>query len=188
MKIFSSCILIFFTALVLMGCSQSQSHPDINGYSYQKNKTDTDLVAVSYAIVNRLENNLKVPISPDDTIIVSSFVDVNNLNSSSTFGRIMAEQVGSRLAQKGYKVIEMKLRQHSIFVEEGKGEFLLSRDLKNISLNHNASVVVVGTYAFTNGRIYVSTRFVNPSNGVILASIDAGVPADSETQRSLMAN
>ena len=147
MKTLSSCILVFFTALTLMGCSHSQSHPDINGYSYQKTNKTTDLVAVSYGIVDNLEKNLKVPISPDDKIIVASFVDINNLTSSSPFGRIMAEQVGSRLAQKGYKVIEMKLRQSSVFVEEGKGEFLLSRDLKDISLNHKASAVVVGTYA-----------------------------------------
>lgn len=186
MKIMSSCIFFFFVALVLTGCTQSQSRPDINGYSYQKNSID--LVAVSYGIVNNLENNLKVPISPDDTIVVASFVDVNNLNTSSAFGRIMAEQVGSRLAQKGYKVIEMKLRQNSIFVEEGKGEFLLSRDIKNISLNHNASAVVVGTYAYSYDKIYVSTRFVNPSNSVILASFDYGVRVDRGTQKYLLEN
>jgi len=189
MKTLSSCVLTFFVAIAMIGCSQYQSHPDINGYSYQKTeKPSVDLVAVSYAIVNKLENNLKAPLSPDDTIIVASFVDIDNLNSSSTFGRIMAEQVGSRLAQKGYRVKEMKLRQQSVFVEERKGEFLLSRDLKNISLNNNASAVVVGTYACSMDKIYVSIRFVNPSTGIILASFDYGVPADASLQKSLMAN
>jgi TolB-like protein len=191
MKTLSSCILIFVAALALIGCSQPHpnitEYPDIKNFSYQR-KGDMDLVAVSYAIANQLEINLKAPISPDDTVIVASFVDVNNLNASSTFGRIMAEQVGSRLAQKGYKVIEMKLRQNSIFVEEGKGEFLLSRDLKNISLNHNAAAVVVGTYACSRDKIYISTRFVNPSNSVILSSFDYGMPASLNMQKYLTAN
>lgn len=189
MNISSSCILTFFVAITMISCSQYQSHPDINGYSYQKTKIPSvDLVAVSYTIVNKLENNLKAPLSPDDTIIVASFVDINNLNLSSTFGRIMAEQVGSRLAQKGYRVKEMKLRQQSVFVEERKGEFLLSRDLKNISVNNDASAVVVGTYASSYDAIYVSTRLVNPSNGIVLSSFDYAVPADSRVQKSLMAN
>jgi len=51
-----------------------------------------------------LENNLNASISSDEPIIVASFVDVSDLKST-PFGRIIAEQIGSRLAQKGYKII-----------------------------------------------------------------------------------
>lgn len=183
MKTISSLAVVLITAFLVAGCSTP--HPTTQNYSYKKNP-DVNLVAVSYAIVNKLENSLKVPISPENPIMVASFVDINDLTASSTFGRIMAEQVGSRFAQKGYKVIEMKLRQNSVFVEQGKGEFLLSRDLKNISLNHDASAVVVGTYARSRDKIYVSTRIVNPQNSIILASVDYGIPADSGLQKSLM--
>lgn len=183
MKKLSFLILIFITALVLAGCSQP--HPPVKNYSYQKHG-DINLVDVSYAIVNKLESSLSTPISSENPIIVASFVDINNLQASSTFGRIMAEQVGSRFAQKGYKVIEMKLRQNSVFVEAGSGEFLLSRDLKDISLNHDASAVVVGTYARSRDKIYVSTRIVNPENSVIIASFDYGIPAGPMMQKSLM--
>jgi TolB-like protein len=177
----SSLILVFIAAFVLVGCAQ----PTVTKYSYQK-KGDVNLVSVSYAIVDKLENNLKTPISPDNPIIVASFVDINDLKASSPFGRMIAEQVGSRFAQKGYKVIEMKLRQNSVFVEEGRGEFLLSRDLKLISLNHDASAVVVGTYACSRDKIYVSSRIVNPEDSVILSSIDYGIPAGPMLQKSLM--
>lgn len=73
-------------------------------------------------------------------------------------------------------------------VEEGKGKFLLSRDLKNISLNHEASAVIVGTYACSRDNIYISTRIVNPEDSVILASFDYGMPADLMMQKSLMNN
>ncbi len=186
MKKLFSYILVLVTALALVGCSQPQLHPKIiNDFSYQRYYKDSNLVDVSYIIVDKLENNLKTPISPDDTIIVASFVDLNNLKTSSTFGRIMAEQVGSRFAQKGYKIIEMKLRQKSVYIEEGKGEFLLSRNLKEIGLAHNASAVVVGTYGRSRDRIYISTRIVNPSDSVVLSSCDHAMPAGPELQKSL---
>lgn len=147
-----------------------------------------DLVYISYQIVDKLESDLKSPIAPDDTIIVASFVDINNLTVSSTFGRIMAEQVGSRFAQKGYKVVEMKLRDKSVFIEEGKGEFLLSRNLKDISKNHNASAVIVGTYGCSRDKIYVSIRIINPGDNVVLTSCDYGIPADLIQQYYLTRN
>ncbi len=132
-----------------------------------------DVVCASYGIVNKLENNLREPISQDASVIVASFVNVSDLTKSSAFGRIMSEQIGSRFAQKGYKVIEMKLRQNSIFVDqENKGEFLLSRNIKDISLTHKASVVVVGTYAKGHDKVYVSARMINPIDSVILSSCD----------------
>ena len=136
-------------------------------------KRDGNIMYASYKIAEILESNLSMPISPDDPIIVASFVDISDLKKSTPFGRIMAEQIGSRLSQKGYKVIEMKLRQNSIFVDsENKGEFLLSRNLQDISRNHNASAVVVGTYAPGHQRIYVSARIINPITSVILTSCD----------------
>jgi TolB-like protein len=154
-------------AIFLTSCSHRTAQiPKSNGW-------DGDIVVASYHITNNLENNLKAPISPEDSIIVASFVDVSDLNKSSPFGRIMAEQIGSRLSQKGYKVIEMKLRQSSIFVDsENRGEFLLSRNLQDISRNHNASAVVVGTYAQGYERIYVTARIINPQTSVILTSYD----------------
>lgn len=162
---------LFFVTLMSMfcfGCYASQKQVSTSQVSW-----DGDVVYASYKIVNKLENNLKQPISQDAPIVVASFVDVSDLTKSSAFGRIMSEQVGSRLAQKGYKVIEMKLRQNSIFVDpENKGEFLLSRNIKDISVTHKASVVIVGTYAKGHDKVYVSARMVNPVDSIIMSSCD----------------
>jgi len=151
-------------------------------------KWDGDIIYASYSMVNKLENNLKSPIPQQDSIIVASFVDVNDLSKSSPFGRIMAEQIGSRLSQKGYKVIEIKLRQNSIFVDtENKGEFLLSRNLQYISRNHDISRVVVGTYAKANQKVYVTAKIVNPVTSVILSSCDYELDfPDYKEMRALM--
>lgn len=170
MNIRALCLFVIVIFSVLFtGCSYTKQAQVV---SPQKS-WDGDVVDASYAIAHKLENNLRTPIAHEDSIIVASFVNVSDLTKSSHFGRIMSEQVASRLAQKGYKVIEMKLRQDSIFVDpKNKGEFLLSRNIKDISRDHNASAVVVGTYAQGYRKVYVSARIISPFDSIILSSCD----------------
>jgi len=165
--------LLFCVSLVLSSCAAQEGleYSRTGGHAWTGG-----LVTTSYIMADNLQNNLSQPISPNDTIIVASFVNVDNLQESSTLGRIIAEQIGSRFAQKGYKVVEMKLRQHSVFMAERKGEFLLSRDLREVSRNHNAAAVVVGVYGEGFDQVYVSSRIVRPSDNVVIASCDTSIP------------
>lgn len=166
--------LLTFNLILGMGCA---NHYGKRPYSYS---WDGNIIPFSYQIADGLETNLNQPISKqEESIIVASFANIDNLNESSTFGRMIAEQIASRLTQRGYKIQEVKLRQGSIFMQEGKGEFLLSRDLQHISKNYNASAVVVGTFAESRGWFYVSARIVRPSDGIVISSSDVGIEMGS---------
>jgi FlgO protein len=93
---------------LMLGCAAYQS-PARSDAAW-----DGNLVTVGYSIADQLVDNAAQSIRPADTLIVASFVNVNNLEESSSFGRIIAEQIASRFAQRGHRVIEMKLRQNSI--------------------------------------------------------------------------
>ena len=101
-NLFCRCILAVCVLVWITGCSAKS-----NIVQYE----NRNLVSASYHIADALENNLKLRISPNESLLVASFVNVNNLEQSSTFGRIVSEQIASRFAQNGYKIIEMKLRQ-----------------------------------------------------------------------------
>ena len=153
------------------GCAaQSQDAGPSKAY-----ELGSDYVLAGYAVADSLESNLRLPVSKEQPIIIASFVSVDNLTQTSTFGRMMAEHVGSRLAQKGYHVVELKLRQNSLFIQEGKGEFMLSRDVKEISRVHNAGAVVVGTYGDTREKTYVAARIVRTDDSMIISSCDYSV-------------
>lgn len=171
-------ILAASLLILATGCSANLKNVRTSGSG--------SLVATSYYIADTLENNLKHPISPNDPLLVASFVNVNRLERSSTFGRIISEQIASRFAQKGYKIIEMKLRQKSLFVQKAKGEFLLSRDLRAISKEHNCPAVIVGTYAEGYETLYVSARIVRTSDGVVIASSDYGMPIDFKAMEIIL--
>ena len=166
--------LVSICISLMLGCAAQQT-------AARSNSWDGNLVHVGYRIADTLADNATQLIGPSDTLIVASFVSVNNLEQSSSFGRIIAEQIASRFAQRGQRVIEMKLRQNSIFISEGKGEFMLSRDLREISRTHNASAVVVGTYADGGDRMYVSARIVHPTDNIVIAATDLGVPMQPNT-------
>ena len=158
---------------LIMGCASQQTPPgELNG--------DGNLVAVAYTIADKLAAAewFAQLIGPSDPLIVASFVNINNLEESSSFGRILSEQIGSRLVQRGLKVIELKLRQNSIFIREGHGEFLLSRDIRELSKTYNAAAVVVGTYAEGVDRLYVSARILRPADNVIISTYDVGIVMD----------
>jgi TolB-like protein len=156
---------------LMMGCV---AHQTPIGAAYG----DGNLVAVGYGMADKLAENSAQFIESSEPLIVASFVNVNNLEESSSFGRIIAEQIASRFVQRGQKVIELKLRQNSIFIREGQGEFMLSRDVRELSKTYNASAVVVGTYAEGGDRLYVSARIVRPTDNIIISAYDAGIPMD----------
>jgi len=140
---------------------------------------DTDLMKHSYRATEALLSIVVTPLSPTQPIIIASFVNVDDLEQSSTFGRIVSEYVASRLSQLGYKVIEMKLRK-SIFVKKDGGEFILSREAKNIYTEHQAQAAFLGIYAIASTHVNVSARIVNLNDSTIIASYDYQIPLSDD--------
>lgn len=149
---------------------------------------DVGMVDASYnaadALIKAVERNklLSYDLSPHKPVIVASFVNIDNMNNSSRFGRMVSEQVGSRFVQKGYQIIELKLRTNTIFIERERGEFMLSREVRDISLEHDAQAVIVGTYAEAAETVFVTAKLIRASDGVILASHDYEMPLGVNTK------
>ena len=134
----------------------------------------------SYLAGDRLARALLHRHFPLDTpIMAASFVNIDNLTKSSTFGRIISEQISSRLAQHDFRIIEVKLRQESIFIKKGQGEFMLSRELKDLGDSREIRAVLVGTYAVSEYFTFVSARIVRVEDSSVLASYDYEVPNDT---------
>lgn len=117
------------------------------------------------------------PVKPLDRtkpIIVASLVDIDELVSS-TFGRISSEQIATKLTKSGFEVIELKLRG-AIFVKSSEGELLLSREIKEITLNHKAQAVLVGTYAEVKNNLYITLKLVGTKDNIVLGAHDYVLP------------
>jgi TolB-like protein len=141
--------------------------------------------SVNYNAADSLLNQMHPKLSKDSPILVASFVNIDNLDASSTFGRVVAEQLASRFKQRNYATIEMKLRDN-VFIREGTGELLLSREVAEISTKHRAQAVVVGTYAVASKKVYLTARVVNSSNGRVLSSYDYDIPISRDVFKLLL--
>jgi len=174
---------VFCLALALAQTRKAASGPDAATRFLEANYRAVDALVGSIAPERSL--------SKEQPVIVATVVQVDNLNGS-RFGRVLAEQIGTRMSGIGYAVAELKLRG-KIFVKQGEGELMLSREAKEISGGQSAQAVLVGTYAESSGGVYdgssgyvfVTLKLVGVLDNLVIAAHDYVLPLDS-TVRSLL--
>ncbi|PHV13286.1 FlgO family outer membrane protein [Chitinimonas sp. BJB300] len=145
------------------------------------------MIKASYDAADRLAAMAYPIIKVDQPVIVATFVQIDRLTTTTTFGRLMAEQVASRLLFQKYPIVELKLRG-SVFVREGTGELLLSREVKDLSAAHNVQAVIVGTYALAGEKIFLNLKVVRPTDNRVLAAHDLAIEIDETTRALLMSD
>jgi TolB-like protein len=162
--------------LLLTGCANL-------GNNAQPQEPEPDLSELAHEAAEQMVMN-----NPDLTryspMIAATFVSIDNLSQSSTFGRISSEIMASALAQQGMQVREVKMRD-SMFIEESVGELILSRQVQRLSSQHNARSILMGTYAQGQDYLYVSARVVRAGDAMVLGSADFQLPLDNN-MRSLL--
>ena len=138
---------------------------------------------VFMAVDNLIQNN-QTQLPAETTFLVASLVNINSLQQSSTFGRTLAEYINSRLVWHGFTTSEIKLRQ-TLYIEEESGEFLLSRNINELSSKYNAEAVVVGSYSIGKYVVYISLRLVEASGNKILSTSEFEIPLGVEVNKLL---
>ena len=135
------------------------------------------LVFTTYGAADRLVQASQVPLDPAKPVLVTSLVALDDFNQSSSLGRLIGEQVASRLVMSGYNVVEVALRKN-LLLKQGAGQVMLSRDVKNISRLNSAQAVAVGTYAVGEEDVFVNLRLIRAGDGRILSAHDFTIKND----------
>lgn len=174
-------VLPYLLALCLSGCiATGATRP-----TYE-DAADSRLIAANYAAVDQLLAGLRLPLDTSTPLLVATLVNIDQLNESSRLGRLISEQASARLTRTGHTVIEVKLRGN-LFVREGTGELLLSRELKDITTQHHAQAVLVGTYAIANQYVYINLKVVGVHSNTLLSAHDYVLPLDDNIRAMLPA-
>jgi TolB-like protein len=169
-----------------VGCSKRYSNlpafsafPIHDSFNYSGGRFKTSYLADQIDAYYRGNSN--------GPLAVATFVNLDRLYNSSTFGRILGEQLISELAMKGYDVIEMRMAD-SMHVMNDEGEFGLSRDIRTLRQMQNITGIVVGTYAVSPDRIYVNTRLIDPASSMVVSAGSVEMPVTTEITRLLRNN
>ncbi|MEW6551473.1 MAG: FlgO family outer membrane protein [Campylobacterota bacterium] len=176
-----SVITLLFLPFIFSGCLSelAQKLPVLNSSDVQvKKEPETKNTTAVYSSVQDLTKEITKQllanhIKPDKkTIIVTSFVNLNQLNSTSDFGRLVGENMISQLHMEGFRVKEYR-GQNAVSIN-ADGEFNLTRDIKKLPNTIEADYILIGTYSNINDTtLSINSRIVDFANGDIYATANA---------------
>lgn len=169
-----------FLALMMTGCTTTDM-------AYLDARTDL-FIQTNYKATDGLVDSVKMSghdLPAQAVIMVATLVNIDTLTESSKLGRTVSEQVQARLTQRGYSVIELKLRGQ-LFVKKDQGDLLLSREVDEIRKSHQAEAVVVGTYSVAKDFAYINLKLVDP-DGKAIGAQDYTLPLDRNVRSMLKA-
>ena len=174
MKTIYLTLLIFVSCLSVTGCMKFKALIDY----------DHDLQRDTRQATEALFANTRQSVNRQQTILVASLVNIDNLTESSTFGRTLSQYISSWIVQNDFSTTEMKLSS-SVFFKQREGTFFLSRDIKKLTQKYEAQAIVVGTYSIADSTCTISLRLINALDAKILSAIDYQVSLGSNTKKML---
>ena len=178
------------SAAVLAGCSSfgepAQPVSTVRTeHTYQSAET-SNFLASSQEAINNLTANVPTQSTGTGPVLVATIVNVNNTGASSPLGRTLSEVYANQMVARGFHVKEVKLRS-DLYVREGTGELMLSREMRDIARSQNASMVVVGTFSPAANFTYVSLKLVRTEDSRIIAGHSYALPNDRDVTRLINA-
>ncbi len=123
-----------------------------------------DLVASNTSITSR------------NSIAVTSFVDLQNMDSTNWLGNSVSEGFIYQLQRRGFKVVDYKTTG-SIQVTE-QGDFSMSRDWKDLAKEQDIQYVLTGTMLRQEGGVIINARVVGLQSRIVVATAQGFLPAD----------
>ena len=118
-----------------------------------------------------------------NTFIVTSFGNLNKLSETSSFGRLVSENLIHELQVRKWQVFDIRLTKDIVVNETG--EFSLSRDIKKIRDIYKVGGIVTGTYAVAGNDIIVNARSMDINTGIVASSAQVRMPVDPFTDALL---
>jgi len=172
-------------ACLAAACANETARQRVPEVTYAE-AANSELIAANY----RAADALMAQFGGSPTagpLIVATGVNIDALELSSTLGRMISEQVSARFSQRGWLMVEMKLRG-SIYMRRGEGELILTREIGDIARTNQAQAVIVGSYALGASAVYVNLKIVQPVSNAVLSAYDYVLPANQEIRTLLGRN
>lgn len=179
MKYVNKALVLLLVPLMLAACASDRQE---EGYSPVL--AANAVVGTNYTAADALLAQLKGKLADDKPLIMATIVNIDALEQTSTLGRLVSEQISTRLAQRGLKMLEMKLR-NNVYLKRNQGELMLTREIGEVAHTHDAQAVVVGSYAETPQAVFVNIKVIQPTSNFVLAGHDFVLQKDA-TVRAMM--
>lgn len=160
--------------MLLAGCST----PDpLDANAASATRSSAALVGASYKAGDALLAQLGGKLAPGQPLLMATIVNIDALDQSSTLGRLVSEQIATRMVQGGVSMVEMKLR-NNVYLKRDQGELMLTREIGQVAQTHHAQAIVVGSYAESRDVVFINVKVIQPTTNHVLAGYDFTLAKD----------
>jgi len=172
---------ISITLFIFLGCSEKNTisksddptikkirNSDYIGSYANTDKIYQDLNGVIVAVADQLFTTKHI--KKTTGVILTSFVDLNQLNKTTTFGRLLGESMYNELHIRKFDVTDFR-GQDAVSVN-ADGEFHITRDVNKLK-DHIESIeyIVVGTYVkFEGNSVLINARILDSESGKVIST------------------
>ncbi|MEO5934360.1 MAG: FlgO family outer membrane protein [Duganella sp.] len=169
--------------LLLAACSSTTTKEEGNYSTISPNQ----FIDANYKAADSLIHQLNGKLTADKPLIMATIVNIDALEQTTTLGRLVSEQLSTRLAQGGLSMIEMKLR-NNVYLKRNQGELMLTREIGEVATAHNAQAIVVGSYAETSDMVFINVKVIQPNTNFVLAGQDYVLAKEAIVRSMLQRN
>ena len=171
-------LAILLLAVTSVGCV---SDPSRGPFENKPPTPDANIIASSHQAAEALIQESLENLSPSKPLLAASFANIDNLNQTSSFGRIISQQFATAFSNRDFQLVEMLLRK-DVYIKQQGGEFLLSREVKALGEVHDAQAVIVGTYAVGKNSVFITAKVIDVQRSTVIAAHDYQLPLGPDTK------
>ena len=131
-----------------------------------------------------LSRNLRDKDFKGEPVIITTFVNLNDLDKSSVFGRLMAEKLLHYMNKNGFYVVEVR-RSQDLFIKKSVGELILTRNISELAKQTKAKSILAGTYVATTNALIINARLIDINSPRIISSFSYELAMSDEIENLL---
>lgn len=109
-------------------------------------------------------------------IAITSFVDLQNMDSTNWLGNSISEGFIHQFQERGFKVVDFKTTGDIQVTQQG--DFAFSRNWKDLAKEQDIQYVLTGTMLRQEGGVLFNARVVGMQSRIVVATAQGFLPAD----------
>ncbi len=101
-------------------------------------------------------------------LILTTVVDLDNLYTTTRFGRTLTEALSTSLFRHGFGVVEIR-KSSELLIRDNRGELMLTRDAKLLAKQQQAAAILTGTYSLTPTTVILNLKLLDAGSQQVLS-------------------
>ncbi len=156
---------------------------NLNAYNFFDNKVQIKTNVSASGYINQLVSILADQLSQNKDfknisstpIAIASIVDLKDYTKVGKIGHIISENLIHEMQVRGYRVVDFK--SMPTLMVKPNGDYLFSRNLKDLKKEQNINYVIGGTYMYYSDGVSINCRLIDIRTNIVKSSAQIFIPA-----------